>query len=443
MVTFTRDQSRMSLARPIDEPAAPGADRADGAFARGGVFLAAFTLALVSLHPFADLRQELPDEKVTGRDALDYFAFLGLAAVAFALSRRHAAPAFAALMRPALIALCGWVLATAMMSYDPSTSLKRAVLCLLVMTTAAAAPLLPRGRAELVKLIAVAALIPLALSYFGVVFLPHLAIHTAADAGEPELAGDWRGVFDHKNVACPVFGLIAFCGLYVAGEGRRRLGFGIAGASLLFVLFTDGKTSTALWLPALIVGIYAVRAAGTFTFSALAIGPALVMSALGFGAQMFPIFRKLDAWLPFDATFTGRADVWRFAATKLVERPIAGRGFDAFWDDPAVRDNTEQGWATTAAHAHNGYVDATLAMGLIGLALTLWAFVLQPLSDLATVRQRGEDRRLAILCAQIWLYGIWVSSLETFLFDRANPVWFLFLFAVFTLRYLATFRSAP
>ncbi|MGO9741958.1 MAG: hypothetical protein ACLPN5_10685 [Roseiarcus sp.] len=51
--------------------------------------------------------------------------------------------------------------------------------------------------------------------------------------------------------------------------------------------------------------------------------------------------------------------------------------------------------------------------------------------------------QISVLCSQIWLYGIWVSSLETFLFDRANPVWFLFLFAVFTLRYLATFRSAP
>ncbi len=443
MVTFTRDESRMSLARSIDGPAAPGADRADGAFARAGVFLAIFTLALVSLHPFADLSQELPDEPVTGRDALEYFAFLGLAGAAFALSRRHAAPAYAALLRPALIALCGWILATAMLSYDPSTSLKRAALCLLVMTTAAGAPLLPRGRAEMVKLIAIAALIPITLSYFGVVFLPNLAIHTAADAAEPDLAGAWRGVFEHKNVASPVFGLIAYCGLFVAGEGRRRLGYGIAGASLFFLLFTHGKTSTALWLPALIVGVYAARAAGTWTFAMLALGPAIAMSALGFGAQVFAIFRNLAAWLPFDASFTGRADVWRFAATKLVERPIAGRGFDAFWDDPAVRDNTEQGWATTAAHAHNGYVDATLAMGLIGLALTLWAFVLQPLSDLATVRRRGDDRPLAILCAQIWLYGIWVSSLETFLFDRANPVWFLFLFAVFTLRYLATFRSAP
>ena len=96
-----------------------------------------------------------------------------------------------------------------------------------------------------------------------------------------------------------------------------------------------------------------------------------------------------------------------------------------------------------AAHAHNGYVDATLAMGLIGLALTLWALVLQPFADIRAARGRGGDLALTTLCAQIWVYGVWVSSLETFLFDRANPIWFLFLFAVFTLRYLATFSVAP
>ena len=74
----------------------------------------------------------------------------------------------------------------------------------------------------------------------------------------------------------------------------------------------------------------------------------------------------------------------------MPKRLLFGRGFDAFWDDPSLRSNAENGWTVAAAHAHNGYVDATLAMGLIGLALTLWALVLQPLADIA---RRARARR--------------------------------------------------
>jgi O-antigen ligase len=359
------------------------------------------------------------------------------------LARRYASPAFAALAKGPFVALAGWIAFSALTSYDPATSLKRAALCLLVSASAAMAPLLPRGRSEMAQLIAIAAAIPLALSYLGVLLMPDLAIHSAADSLEPDLAGAWRGVFAHKNIASPAVGFFAYFGLYLIGEGRRWQGFALAGASVVFLLFTHGKTSTALWLPALLIGFFGARTRASWLFAALALGPAIAISALGFGAQMSEPLKNLAALLPFDSSFTGRADVWKVAAEKIPERLVLGHGFDAFWDDPALRSNAENGWTVSAAHAHNGYADATLAMGLIGLALTLWALVLQPLADIFAARRRGGDLALTTLCAQIWVYGVWVSSLETFFFDRANPIWFLFLFAVFTLRYLATFSVAP
>jgi O-antigen ligase len=420
----------------------PKAEAGSGV-ARASAFVAAFALVLVTLHPFEDLREALPTAPVTGRDTLTYFAFFAVAGAGFALARKHAAPAFAALKRPAYLALGAWALMSSLTSYDPATSLKRVILCYLVAATAAAAPLLPRGRSEMAGLIALALSIPIGLSYLGVILLPHLSIHSLADTLEPELDGDWRGVFSHKNVASPVFGFFAYFGFYLWRAGRKRDGALIGLASLVFLYFTGGKTSSALWLPAGLIGFMATRGAVGFVTGVVILAPPIILSGLGFGAQLSPTLASLAASLPFDNSFTGRADVWRFAAQKMLERPIAGRGFDSFWDDPALRANAEQGWVANAAHAHNGYVDATLAMGLIGLALTLWAFVLQPLADLGAAARRGVDPALTTLCAQILVYGIWVSSLETFLYDRANPVWFLFLFAVFTLRYLANFRVAP
>ena len=42
---------------------------------------------------------------------------------------------------------------------------------------------------------------------------------------------------------------------------------------------------------------------------------------------------------------------------------------------------------------------------------------------------------------RIWLFGLYLSSMESFFLDRADPLWFTFLLAVFGLHYLARFRA--
>ena len=98
-------------------------------------------------------------------------------------------------------------------------------------------------------------------------------------------------------------------------------------------------------------------------------------------------------------------------------------------------------WAGQAAHAHNGYLDSALSMGLPGLVLVLWAFVVQPFFDVRRAARAGADPALVLMFAQIWLFGIYLSSLESFFFNRNDPIWMTFLFAVFGLRYVACFRT--
>jgi O-antigen ligase len=97
-------------------------------------------------------------------------------------------------------------------------------------------------------------------------------------------------------------------------------------------------------------------------------------------------------------------------------------------------------WAATAAHSHNGYLDITLTMGLPGLALLLAVFVIAPLKDFHAADRSGNNGPLAMGLLQIWLFGVYLSSLESFYLDRDDPIWFTFLLAVFGLHYLARFR---
>ena len=80
-------------------------------------------------------------------------------------------------------------------------------------------------------------------------------------------------------------------------------------------------------------------------------------------------------------------------------------------------------------------------MGLPGLVLLIVVLVIVPLAELpgrpiaAAMAGRWRWR-----CLRIWLFGLYLSSMESFFLDRADPTWITFLLAVFGLHYLARFR---
>jgi O-antigen ligase len=417
----------------------------DAAPWRAVAFVAALALAWITLQPFPDLAAADALDLGSGRDTTTYVAFALCAAFCLYLAAEKDSPGLRRLANPAYLALAVWVGLSCVTSQDVGTSLKRASLCGFVAAVAAILPLLPRGRLHMATLLALAAGALLALSYFGVAFMPRYAVHQASDLGEPALAGDWRGVFGHKNAASAVFVLVGFVGIYVARAGRAVAGVLIAGLSLLFVIFANGKTANLLWAPTLAVSVFAARHGGGWRWRAAAAAPFVALNAVGVGSVMFAPFASLAASLPIDATFTGRVDVWRYALDKLAARPFLGYGFDAFWNTESVRFGTDSStaWVAGAAHAHNGLIDVAMSMGVPGVALAVWAFVVQPLADIGKAARNGADPALLTLLTQIWLFGLYVSSLESFLFDRSDPIWFTFLFAVFGLRYVSSFRTSP
>ncbi len=96
-----------------------------------------------------------------------------------------------------------------------------------------------------------------------------------------------------------------------------------------------------------------------------------------------------------------------------------------------------------ASHSHNGYLDTALAHGpaRTGAAdrgardRAACGISRPPIAAAMTARWR-------CCCCAIWLFGLYLSSLESFFLDRADPLWFTFLLAVFGLHYLARFRAA-
>lgn len=420
-------------------------DEADSGPWRDIAFVAASAVAWITVQPFPDLGAADALDLASGRAASTYFAFGSCAAVCLYLMASTDSRALKRLANPAYVCLAVWVGLSIATSQDVATSLKRAAICSFVIIVAATLPVLPRGRLHLANLLACSAGALLALSYFGVIFMPYYAIHQASDVVEPDLAGEWRGVFSHKNDASVIFVFMAFIGIYVARVGHKATGVVIAALSLLFVFFAHGKTANMVWLPTLAISLFVGKRGAGLPWRLVALAPFVVLNALGVGSVMFAPLASLVGSLPVDPTFTGRTDIWRYALDRLAEHPFLGYGFDAFWNTESVRFGTDGSiaWVGGAAHAHNCFVNIAMSMGIPGVALALWAFVVQPLVDIGRAVRFGADKALLTLLTQIWLFGIYISSLESFLFDRSNPVWFTFLFAVFGLRYLSSFRTSP
>jgi O-antigen ligase len=425
-----------------DQPDARPSLLAPNAFdVRGAVFVAFLAVAWISLRPFGDLGSPDNLDISTGRDFALYAVFAVFAAVTAFLVWDADRPALKALGAPSFLILIGWIGLTCLTSHDPATSIKRVAMLVSALASTATLFLLPRNKSHMVNLLSVVAMSVIGLSYFGVIFLPQYSIHQATDLVEPRLAGDWRGLFDHKNQAAAMFSMLSFIGVFIARSSRPLIGWAICILSLVFVLNSGGKSSTLICMATIAISVTAANVRNPVLWSLLVFSPLVLLNLLGVGSALSPWLASLTAWLPLDTTFTGRTGIWAFAAAKAAEYPVFGYGFSAFWNTEALRYGVEDttNWAGQASHAHNAYLDAALGMGLPGLAATLFALVAQPARDLRRAARLGRDPALLLMLSQIWLFGLYLASLESLFFNRENPTWLTFLFALFGFRYLAAF----
>jgi O-antigen ligase len=408
---------------------------------RATAFIGTLLLVWVSLRPFVDISGVQLKDITTGNEALTYAAFGCLALLTVALAIRDNMRGLLTLLSPGFMLFAGWVFVTVVLSLDPSTSIRRFALTACVIAVASTLMLVPKSQTELVRWLGIAALALLAICYLGILLAPNLSTHLATDAQEPGLAGDWRGSFGHKNAAAPVMVMLLFIGIYICRMRALLSGAAIIGFAGLFLVFSGGKSAFALCIAVfLVTGLISVIK-WLWLRAVVCLTPLLALNLLSVGTVMSDGLENVAKMLPFDTTFTGRTDIWTFAFQALQERLSIGYGFAAFWGSSSIKDLPEgKEWAEFASHSHNGYLDTALAMGLPGLLLLIVVLVIGPLKNFHAADSGGNNGPLATMLLQIWLFGLYLSSMESFFLDRADPLWFTFLLAVFGLHYLARFR---
>ncbi|QEE38196.1 MULTISPECIES: O-antigen ligase [unclassified Methylobacterium] len=360
-------------------------------------------------------------------------AGLGMAAAIHRIGFRHLRP-----LATWPLMLCGaWLGLTALLSVEPSLSLRRLALLGIATMLSAGVLLVARSPRQLALTMAWSALVILVASYLAVALVPDLAIHSAFDVNsDPSHPGLWRGIFPQKNEAGAAMVILVIVGFYVAAAASRVLGWIIVLLALGFLVASGSKTAILL-LPVIlaVTGLCRILT-GRGLRALLLLGPIAGFSLVSIGSILIPAVQDAVGTLLTDATFTGRSEIWQFALDNIMVRPWRGWGIGAFWmtERTMYGGSEELTWVNTANHSHNAYLDTALIGGFPFLALTVVAFVLAPVRDLQRVAGgRGLDAE-TLLFLRLWFLGLVSASFETVLYNGNNATCCMFMMAVFGLR---------
>ena len=404
------------------------------------VAAAILLLVFLTLSPFTDLGDPRLLEVSGGNETATYlvaFALLGLGGLI--LSRAQMLPLRMLASRENLLLLAWLLVVSVGLSVEPAASARRLVLALTTFLLAAMLPWLTRGLKHFTSLLLAVAALVLLLSYVGVLLVPHLTIHQAGDLVEPDIAGDWRGIYAHKNGTASVVAVFVYVGWSVARQGRRTAGALLAAAAFVFLIESGGKSALGVLFLAGLVAALVDRANTLRGRALLAFAPLAGIAFLTVGSVVSQTAQAMLAMLPIDVTFTGRTDIWSFAMDALRAHPWKGQGFEAFWYSEQVRFGAEDSskWMADVATSHNSYVDLALTIGLPGLALVAVTFLAMPLRNFHATLPTRENRELARLFLVLWLFALYLGSFEAFFLSRSDPMWFVLALAACGLRFTA------
>ncbi|MBV8826137.1 MAG: O-antigen ligase family protein [Bradyrhizobiaceae bacterium] len=423
---------------PLDDWGSRALDAAGNErLVRTVLFMAVFFQLWLTAHPFPDLSDPSAlQPEAEGNLISQVLAVITtgtLAGFAFAKRLRLVLKA----ITPILVLTFVWFACSAILSAHPGLAARRVVLASFVIFQAAMFLLLPQDRTHFVRMLTFGSLVVLILCYAGVIFAPGLSIHQATDIAEPQLAGNWRGFFAHKNGAGAGMSIFVISGIYIFRTFSRVLGSLIVALAAVFLFFTESKSPIMLLPLALLFSVIMVKLRSPTLKFIIAISVPVMICLLTIGSVASDAIYAVVEKLISDPTFTGRNDIWEFALDHIAQRPLVGFGYQAFWGTSELVNSWTwtESWGYRASDAHNGYVNIAVMTGLVGLALALgWAFV-QPFIDHLRTPAQGIDRALNMMFVQIWLFGLYLSGFESELFNNGSVVWFMTAAAVIGLRF--------
>lgn len=247
-------------------------------------------------------------------------------------------------------------------------------------------------------------------------------------------AGNWQGVFTQKN-ACGRAMVFATAALL---SGGRLNPARIAALFLfLFVLIMSGSRG-AWFIEALLLCSCALvyllhRCAPAsrlfFLYVAVVVGITAAVAAWLYFPSMPALFGR-------DATLSGRTGIWQQVWFSIEKRPLLGYGFAAFWQGMKGESyNVNVALKFVAFHAHNGFLEIWLELGVVGLLLFAlsYARACRKLWRIISTGDVSGAAWMTLMLLLIILYNLDENTLLTF----NGLFWVLYVVAIADIEILA------
>jgi len=333
---------------------------------------------------------------------------------------------------PLLLAvLLLWCALSTSWSLDPAVTFRRAVLVSVVAVSAFLAVEMIGARRSLQLLGYVLAGIVI-LNWVSLFLIPQ-AKHFANDA-EPGVAGDWRGLYVHKNITGALCANSAIIFLYSAIKTRRLSNLLLCLAALGFLIGTASKSSIALLPLAVMAGcLYRFAARNRLDRRIIWLASALLV----FVATV-AICAWWDAITPMlqdPRLFTGRVAIWQAEIAFILGHPMLGSGFGTFaytGDNSPIYQYINSPWVGTVANGHQGYLELLVTLGIPGFCLAMLCLFVGPAMQFAAINRIDLDLRALLFT--LFTFFLMHNFMETN-FLRADGVeWVTFLLVLAMLR---------
>lgn len=326
---------------------------------------------------------------------------------------------------PVLALLLGWCLISALWADAPSVAFRRAGLEVVVVLCAMLG-VETLGAARCFRYWRIVLGAVLIINWLSIPLI-RTAVHLPGEL-DPALVGDWRGLYDHKNIAGAVCVLTILLFLFSRNGKYNWIGIAMAALAMGFLVMTHSKSSLGFLPMALVAGaLYEFAWRRSLDRAIVCIGVGILLAA---GITFVLLDQNVIAHMLSDPTeFTGRAAIWTAELRYIHDHLLLGAGFGTFSDtgDLSPLHNYVSGrWVEAVSHGHNGYLQLFVTIGGIGFILAMIGLILLPL-----IRFWPLNNDATVSCGllfAIFVFLVLHNIMESDFLESDGAIWVGFLF---------------
>ncbi len=237
----------------------------------------------------------------------------------------------------------------------------------------------------------------------------------------------WRGIYENKNYlgAMMCLAVIVWLINYTSSIRTRLVAACFACISALLLILSNSVTALLVLLLVLVILFMCIVYSYYNICSPLFIVVILVIGVL-VSWMAYSHWYDLLTILGRNNTLSGRTVLWQLVWDKIQQRPWLGYGYSAFWlgwDSQAAGVWNMLHW--TPPHAHNGYLDLWLELGLVGISF----FVLSLLANFRkafVLALKGRDM-VDIFPVLFFAFTALYNITESTIMARNSIFWVLYV----------------